>query len=388
MNHLSGNQAKALFLTLALMLLSCAKPAEKPNPVKTFTLGQGDTLGESLQESGLGESYRAQIISSLSAVMPMNRCRPGDKFEIIPSTPDGYVSFKYFTSGLDYYSIETTTGPVKAVKRTRNAQKVTAGVGGSITTSLWETMTARKVSPETIVNFADIFAWQIDFLTEPRKGDTYRFIYEKYVADDGREKNGDILAAQYSASGQVYTAILFTDSKGRKNYYSPEGKSLESAFLRAPLQYRRISSYFSLRRFHPVLKYYRPHLGIDYAAPTGTPVSAIGEGTVTYAGPKGGFGNYISLRHANGYGSYYGHLSRFAAGLRKGLHVRQGQVIAFVGSTGIATGPHLDFRMTRDGTFFNFLKLKFPSANRVNDNEKEAFTALKKDIFTRLSQIR
>ncbi len=136
------------------------------------------------------------------------------------------------------------------------------------------------------------------------------------------------------------------------------------------------------------MKYFRPHLGIDYAAPAGTPVSSIGEGTVTFAAPKGGFGNFVSVRHSNGYASYYGHLQRFGRGVRPGAHMRQGQVIGYVGSTGLATGPHLDFRMSKNGSFFNFLKLKVPSASTISSQDKEAFKALKKDFFTRLAQIR
>lgn len=371
-----------------LLFSACQPHPQEKQKTKIFTMNQGDTLGESLQETGLDNISREQIITNLARVMPMNKCKPGDKYEIEFSSQAGYTSFKYYSSGLDFYTVERTSLTVTALKRTKIAKKIVTEAKGTIKTSLWESMSSQGINPELIVNFADIFAWQIDFLTEPRVGDTYRLIYEKYVTDDGLTKYGDILAAQYDASGQVYTALLYTDTAGHKDYYAPDGKSLESAFLRAPLQFRRISSYFTLRRYHPILKVFRPHLGIDYAAPSGTPVSAIGEGTVTFAGVKGGFGNFISLRHSNGYASYYGHLLRFAKNLRSGLHVRQGQVIGYVGASGLATGPHLDFRITRDNVFINFLKLKFPSATRISDKDREAFTAFKKELFTRLSQIR
>jgi murein DD-endopeptidase MepM/ murein hydrolase activator NlpD len=388
MSILCNCRTKAVFFALTFFLFACSKPAKKPQTIKIFTLNQGDTLGESLKETGLGNQYCAQIITNLAGIMPMNRCKPGDKYEINFSSPEGFASFKYFTAGLDYYSVQNASGAVTAEKKTKNADKIISEAKGAIKTSLWESMSAQNINPELIVNFADIFAWQIDFLTEPRIGDTYKIIYEKYVADDGLTKYGEILAAQYNASGQVYTALLYTDSKNHKDYYSPDGKSLESAFLRAPLQFRRISSYFSLRRFHPILKYFRPHLGIDYAAPSGTPVSAIGEGAVTFAGARGGFGNFVELRHANGYCSYYGHLLRFGKSVRRGLHVRQGQIIGYVGASGLATGPHLDFRMAKNGTFINFLRLKIPSANKISDNEKEAFKTFKREIFTKLAQIR
>ncbi len=258
------NPTVSFIFVVFLLLFSCAKPHEAQKRNNIFTLNQGDTLGESLAETGLGAAYREQIIAGLSKVMPMNKCRPGDRYEIDFSSSDSYTTFKYFTSGLDYYSVVNASGAAIAEKKTKNATKVTAEAKGVIKTSLWESMRAQNVNPEIIVNFADIFAWQIDFLTEPRVGDTYRFIYEKYVTDDGQTRYGDILAAQYNASGQIYTALLYTNSKGRKDYYSPDGKSLESAFLKAPLQFRRISSYFTLKRYHPILKVFRPHLGIDY----------------------------------------------------------------------------------------------------------------------------
>lgn len=377
----------ALFSAIFL-LHACSNNPGDDRFAKTYALNAGDTLGESLKESGLSPENRIQITSNLSKIMPMNKCKPGDRYEIVFSSPAGYISFEYFSTGFDYYSVVKTSYGALAQKKTRRSEKRVASAAGSIETSLWESMTAKGIAPEVILSFADIFAWQIDFLTEPRKGDLYKLIYEQYAADDGTVKNGEIIAAQYTASGQTYTAMLFTDSKGRKDYFSPEGKSLESAFLKAPLQFRRISSHFSRRRFHPILKYFRPHLGIDYAAPSGTPVSSIGEGTVTFAGVKGGFGKYIAIRHSNGYASYYGHLLRFAKGVRRGNRIRQGQLIGYVGSTGLSSGPHLDFRVTKNGSFINFLRLKLPSARVIGEQDKEAFKALKKELFTRLSQTR
>src|SRR3989339_1861027 len=198
-------------LTLAALLFSCGKPSETPVVIKTFTLDQGDTLGESLRESGLSNEQRTQIISNLGKIMPVNKCHPGDRYEIVFSSPESYTSFSYFQPGLDYYSVENTSSGVIAEKRTRNAKKLAATATGSITTSLWESMTAKGISADVILDFADIFAWQIDFLTEPRVGDNYKLIFEQYAFDDGTTttKNGEILAAQYTASGQTYTAFLF-----------------------------------------------------------------------------------------------------------------------------------------------------------------------------------
>jgi len=385
---------RKLFILIPLLfaLGACQKksPPAPLTPPHKVTLSPGDTLGESLREIDLTAAARNEIIEGLGRVFNPRRCRVGDHYEVLlDSSPRQWSTFRYYPPGLDYYLVtKSTDSSVAAKKCSRTAAKVTAAVTGSIHTSLWESLRAKKIEPELILNFADVFAWQIDFLTEPRKNDTYKIIWEQYVSDDGFVINRQILAAQYLASGENYTALLFTNASGQNDYYSPDGKALRSAFLRAPLQFRRISSYFTLRRFHPILKYFRPHLGIDYAAPTGTPVSSIGEGSVVFAGIKGGFGNFIEVRHPNGYHSYYGHLSRYGKGVRPGARIRQGQLIGYVGMTGLASGPHLDFRISRDGRFVNFLKLKFPSAGSIGINDKERFKKVKKSFFTRLAAIR
>lgn len=175
---------------------------------------------------------------------------------------------------------------------------------------------------------------------------------------------------------KVFTSFYFTDNSGRSSYYDKNGKSLRKAFLKSPLRYRRISSYFSKRRFHPILKIYRPHYGIDYAAPIGTPVESIGDGRITVIGWKGGYGRYIKIRHNHTHETAYGHLSRFAKGLKKGSKVKQGDVIGFVGSSGLSTGPHLDFSVTKRGRYIDPLKIESPPALRLSTKDKERFNAV------------
>jgi murein DD-endopeptidase MepM/ murein hydrolase activator NlpD len=223
------------------------------------------------------------------------------------------------------------------------------------------------------MEYADVFAWSVDFLTETREGDVYAVIADTQRASDGRLLGRSVAAALYAGRETgVKRAFAY---KGE--YYNQLGEILKRMFLRAPLNYRRISSYFTLRRYHPILRIFRPHLGIDYAAPTGTPVSAVAAGTVSFAGRKGGFGNFVQVRHSNGYVSSYGHLSRFAYGVHSGARVAQGQVIAYVGMTGIATGPHLDFRIQQNGKFINFLKIKNRSAG---DMDKRRLAEFKKSV--------
>ena len=210
-----------------------------------------------------------------------------------------------------------------------------------------------------VIEYADAFAWNIDFLTETNDGDTYAMIWDENSTSE-RVVGRQLLAVYYKgrATGEKYA--FYHDGE----YYDEKGACLKRMFLRAPLQYRRISSYFTNRRFHPVLRIFRAHHAIDYAAATGTPVSAIGDGTVKFAGWKGGLGNYIEISHPQSYASGYGHLSRIASTVRRGARVHQGQVIGFVGSTGLSTGPHLDFRFLQNGKPLNFLKTKARSVSK------------------------
>ena len=235
--------------------------------------------------------------------------------------------------------------------------------------SLWEAMSGQSVPPSVIMEFADIFAWKIDFLTEPRKGDAFALLWEERRTALGAPCPAKILGAVYrgAETGEEY-AFYYGNS-----YYDEKGASLRRAFLRAPLSYRRISSYFSRSRFHPILRIYRPHYGIDYAAPSGTPVSAVADGTAAFAGWKGGYGKFIELRHGGTYVTGYGHLRSFAKGLKAGKKVSQGDVIGYVGMTGLATGPHLDFSIKKNGRFVNFLRLELPPAASLKGAKLEIF---------------
>jgi len=221
-------------------------------------------------------------------------------------------------------------------------------------------------------------------LTEPRPDDTFKLIWEKTYKKGEEFSDGQILVAQYLGKEVSYTAILFEDPEGQKDYYTIKGESLRKEFLRSPLNYRRISSYFSYRRFHPILKYYRPHLGIDYAAPRGTPVASIGDGVVTYVGLEADYGRFVKVRHRNGYYSTYGHLSRYGKGIKRGAEVNQGQVIGYVGASGLTTGPHLDFRVIRNGKFVNFLKINVPPAESVRDKYRREFEIVKRERLRQL----
>ncbi len=244
---------------------------------------------------------------------------------------------------------------------------------GVIRASLFEDGAAAGLGDPTILALARIFGWDIDFVLDLRDGDEFVVHYERIFQDGRFIQDGDILAARFVNQGREYQAVRFTAPDGRVRYYTPDGRSMEKAFLRAPLEFRRISSRFSLGRYHPILNRIRAHRGIDYAAPSGTPVRAAGDGTVRFRGWRGGYGNVIELQHGGGITTLYGHLARFAASAARGRSVRQGDVIGYVGMTGLATGPHLHYEYRVNGQFRNPATVPLPEATPIEATLRGAF---------------
>jgi murein DD-endopeptidase MepM/ murein hydrolase activator NlpD len=257
-------------------------------------------------------------------------------------------------------------------------------ISGTIDNSLYQTLMDENASPLLAVELADVFAWQIDFYTI-QKGDKFFAVYnEKYVGDDF-VGIGKILTAEFIHQRNSYKAFLFNQD-GKDEYFDEEGKSLQKEFLKAPLKYRRISSRFSRRRLHPIFRVYRPHLGIDYAAATGTPVQAVGDGIVILRQRKGGAGRFVKIRHNSVYTSGYMHLSRYGKGIRVGKKVKQGQVIGYVGSSGHSTGPHLDFRFYKNGRAVNYMTQKFPSSKSVSKENLSEFYKVRDSLMQKLKK--
>lgn len=333
----------------------------------TFT-GSLDSL---LKAEGLDAVQSHAVYSALRPKLNLRRLRPEDSYEMVFSTW-GPLRSLTITKGLELYVLSALETGGYGVEVAEVPLEAASGkLSGVIKSSLWESMSAAGVPAAAILDYADIFSWSVDFLTEVRDGDRWALAWTYRTAPGGKVVARKVSAACYEGAetGRKCAAAW------KDGYYDEKGDSLRSMFLRAPLHYRRISSYFTNRRFHPVLKYYRPHQGIDYAAPTGTPVSAVAEGTVTFAGWKGGNGKLVMVRHGGGYLTTYGHLSRFAKGMRKGRRVGQGDVIGYVGSTGLSSGPHLDFRVKLNGTPLNFLKMKYRSSGSVSGKARGAVAA-------------
>ena len=252
----------------------------------------------------------------------------------------------------------------------------TVVVRGKVEGSLYETLEAAGEHPELAVQMAHILAWDMDFYTDPRPGDAFSIVVEKKEYIDGQFTYTGIDAVRYDNAGHVHEAVRFHDANGKAAYYTSDGKSLQKSFLKSPLKFAaRVSSHFSTNRYHPILKTYRAHLGTDYAAPIGTPVQAVANGRVVSAGMSGGSGNMVKILHSNGYETYYLHLSRIL--VRRGATVQQGQRIGLVGMTGLATGPHLDFRVQRRGQFINFEHMPLPPSDPVNKRDWTEFAVLR-----------
>jgi murein DD-endopeptidase MepM/ murein hydrolase activator NlpD len=248
-------------------------------------------------------------------------------------------------------------------------------VRGVITSSLFEAVEAAGAHDQTAVQLADIFGWDIDFVLDVRPGDSFVVTYPEVWRDGAYVKDGPILAAAFMNQGKEFQAVRYTDPQGGSHYYTPDGRSLHKAFLRAPVEFTRVSSRFNSARFHPILNRIRAHQGVDYAAPTGTPVRAAGDGRIRFAGVKGGYGNLVEIEHSRSIVTVYGHLSRFARGTRVGAHVTQGDVIAYVGMTGLATGPHLHYEYRVNGVFKNPQTVVLPGAEPMDARWRADFLA-------------
>ncbi len=256
--------------------------------------------------------------------------------------------------------------------------------GGRIYSSLFEAAAKAGISDQSIMNLAGIFAWDIDFVLDIREGDEFVVIFEELWRNGELVKQGDILAAEFVNQGEVFRALRYVGPEGQIDYFTPQGNNVRKAFVRAPVSFSRISSNFNPRRRHPRLNTIRAHKGVDYAAPSGTPVQAAGDGKVIFRGRKGGYGNAVIIQHGGNITTLYGHLSRFSGKARNGTRVRQGDIIGYVGQTGLATGPHLHYEYRKNGVHMNPRTVTLPAADPINPALREDFVRATRSMLLRL----
>jgi len=348
-----------------------------------YSIQSGDTFYQILADHGVEVREVNELIAACNSIAEWQKLKPGEELHFV---------FRKGSRRLEKVRHLTTDGQVLAITRvgqawitskyTKPQVKIHALAQGIIEESLYQSAMAEEIDFELALSLADIFAWDIDFFVDLRPGDRYEFLYEKHYRDGKLVSNGRITAAHFYNDSIEHRAYYYEVTGRGADYYDEKGNSLRKQFLKSPLRYSRISSGFSKRRLHPILKIYRPHPGIDYAAPTGTPVVSVGDGRVIYRGWKTGYGKFVAIRHSNRYITTYGHLSRYVSKVRARASVKQGQVIGYVGATGLATGPHLDFRMKKDGRYVDPRKVRFPAARPVPAKHMSDF----KEQVTKLEQ--
>ena len=353
-----------------------AAPPPPPVPeirkeIISGTIASGDTI------SGLlGGYFSAAEIHTLNKqcnpVFPLSRLSAGQPYRLCLSDDD----FERFEYDIDrdeqlIISREAETFSIEKIPIPYTTE--TARVRGVIESSLFEAVTATGESEVLAMNLADIFAWDIDFILDIRKGDSFQALVEKRYREGQPAGYGRILAAEFTNQGTTFQAFLYKDGDRRLDYYDADGRSLRKAFLKAPLSFSRISSGFTMRRFHPITKTWKSHPAIDYAAPRGTPIKSVGDGVIIKKGYTRGNGNYVKIRHNSSYETIYLHMKGFAKGIAKGKRVAQGQRIGYVGSTGLATGPHLCFRMYKNGAPVNPNRVKAPATKPISGASRAEF---------------
>jgi murein DD-endopeptidase MepM/ murein hydrolase activator NlpD len=333
-----------------------AQPAQKQI---NGELRSGEGLDESLRRLKLSAKVRGELIQALTGTLDFRCLRPHDSFTITLDDKDELVRCDYESGPLTAYTVNRSAEGYTAEQVAIPLELHIVRLTGVIRSSLFATFSELGEEPKLIDAFAGIFASKIDFNTETREGDRVELIVEKYYKNDEFVGYGKMLMARYEQADTVWEGYYYASSTVPAGYYDKNGEQLGTSFLRSPIPFGRVTSGFSYHRMHPLLHKTLPHLGVDLAAPTGTPVLAASDGKVIFIGLRGGFGKTVILKHAGGYQTHYGHLSRYGKGLKVGNRVAQKDVIGYVGSTGLATGPHLDYRISLNGIFKNPFSLKF-----------------------------
>lgn len=352
-----------------------------------FRLTATDTFFSVMSVFNLTGIEINEIAGKSKGVYDLSRIKEGAVLRVF-SGKDKWQSIEYDLSAYETLVVENTAQGIIAGKKELPHETRVTTVAGTIESSLYEAGLGAGADPELIMNLSDIFAWEIDFASDIQKGDTFNILYEATFVEGTPVASGKVLAAEMINNGKHYAAVYFEENGQKGGYYDADGRSLRRALLKSPLRFRRITSYFTKKRFHPILKRYRPHHGIDYAAPVGTPVESAGSGKVLFAGWRSGYGNTIEIRHNNSYATVYAHLSRIAKGVRTGASVDQGDVVGYVGSTGISTGPHLHYEVRVAGRLVNPLSIRSMPTKAIAKSEMGRFNSAKQGLMARLADSR
>lgn len=352
-----------------------------------ITVKRGDNLAQIFSRAGLSARQVYEVMQAEGPVGRLKRIMPG---EVVRLRVDEDANLNELVLKIDpsqSLRIRRTAQGYTASKVEREYEVRTAHTSGVIEQSLFVSAQQAGLPDNLTMELAGIFGWDIDMALDLRQGDRFTVIYEQNYLDGKRVSDGDIIAAEFVNRGKTFRAIRYTDTDGRTSYYTPSGLSVRKAFLRTPVNFTRISSKFDLHRRHPILNRIRAHKGVDYAAPTGTPIKATGDGKIVFRGRKGGYGNVIIIRHGSRYSTLYGHMSRFNSRFKLGSTVHQGQTIGYVGASGLATGPHLHYEFRVNGVHRNPLTVDLPVATPIATLELPAFRAEADPLIAQLDTL-
>jgi len=344
------------------------------NDWKIITIKSGDTLARIFSSVGLSASTTHQIATLNDQTKNLRYIQPGQQIHILQDDQDQLRIMKYvpdITRTLSIQRNEDESFSSKIINYQLDAFPVYRE--GVIENSLFEAAAEADIPQSVIMDLAHIFGWDVDFSLDIRAGDRFSVVYNELYKDRVKVRNGKILAAEFVNDGKHYKAVYYTDPEGNGDYFDEDGKSMRKAFLRSPVEFSRISSRFSKKRWHPLLSSWRSHKGVDYAARRGTPIRASGDGKVKLAATKGGLGRAVIIQHGGAYTTVYAHLNAYAKGVRKGKKVKQGQIIGYVGSSGLATGPHLHYEFRVNGVHRNPLTVRLPEAKPVDPKYRDHF---------------
>lgn len=351
-------------------------------------IGRGDSLPGLLSRLGVNAADTRAFLDAARETKALARLVPGRTVLARVSSGGQLLLFRYLASDENLVSVTRAGGQLKAEQRQVALESRLIMRSGKIQGSLFGATDAADVPDRIASEMAEAFSGDIDFHRDLRRGDHFSVVYEALYFDGQLIKTGRLMAAEFVNQDKAHRALYFKDAQGREGYYTPDGQSMKRAFLKSPMPFTRISSGFSNARYHPVLKEWRAHKGIDYAAPSGTPVRAIADSVVNFVGKQGGYGNLVVLNHQGAYSSAYGHLSRFGKGVKRGARVSQGQIIGYVGATGLATGPHLHYEFRVGGVQKNPLALKLPTSYPLDARAKNQFVAGSRQMVQRLELLR
>ncbi len=349
---------------------------------------RGDTVASVLSRLSVNDPEAISYLLQAKDVRSLYQLIPGRSIRVVTTQEGRLESLAYVNTDGRRLTVTRTENAFSAKEEVPQTEQWVMQSSGEIETSLFGATDAAGIPELVATQLAEIFSSDIDFHRDLRRGDRFSVIYEALAADGEFVGFGRVLAAEFVNQGRAFRAVFFRDDEGRNGYYTPDGRNMRKAFLRSPIEFSRVTSGFSNSRFHPVLKAWRAHKGIDYGASTGTRVRVTADGFVTFVGRKGGYGNVVTVRHPNGYTTLYAHLSGFAQGIRSGKRVVQGEVVGLVGSTGLASGPHLHYEFHVNGVHQNPMRLAMPPGPPINEHSRSAFQDTVFPLFARLDMLR